>query len=122
LKKKEALPQYLQGPDVNEEKLIDLEQNKKSLLKRAAIEIKYKGYIDKQKREVSKNKKQNNKKIPDNINYKKISGLSNEVVEKLVKSKPETIGSAAQIEGVTPAAINLILINIKKIELEKVNA
>jgi tRNA uridine 5-carboxymethylaminomethyl modification enzyme len=53
-----------------------------------------KGYIDKQKREVSKNKKQNNKKIPDNINYKKISGLSNEVVEKLVKSKPETIGSA----------------------------
>jgi tRNA uridine 5-carboxymethylaminomethyl modification enzyme len=40
----------------------------------------------------------------------------------LVKSKPETIGSAAQIEGVTPAAINLILINIKKIELEKVNA
>ena len=122
LEEKRSLASILARPDVNEEKLIDIEQNKKSLLKRAAIEIKYKGYIDKQKREVSKNKKQNNKKIPDNINYKKISGLSNEVVEKLVKSKPETIGSAAQIEGVTPAAINLILINIKKIELEKVNA
>ena len=122
LEEKKSLASILSRPDVNEEKLIDLEQNKKSLLKRAAIEIKYKGYIDKQKREVSKNKKQNNKKIPDNINYKKISGLSNEVVEKLVKSKPETIGSAAKIEGVTPAAINLILINIKKIELEKVNA
>ena len=122
LEEKRSLASILARPDVNEEKLIDLEQNKKSLLKRAAVEIKYKGYIDKQKREVNKNKKQNNKKIPDNINYKKISGLSNEVVEKLVKSKPETIGSAAQIEGVTPAAINLILINIKKIELEKVNA
>ena len=66
--------------------------------------------------------KQNNKKIPHTIDYKNISGLSNEVVEKLTRSKPETIGSAAQIEGVTPAAINLILINIKKIELQKINA
>ena len=122
LEEKRSLASILARPDVNEEKLIELEQNKKSLLKRAAVEIKYKGYIDKQKREVSKNKKQNNKKIPKNIDYKQISGLSNEVVEKLVKSKPETIGSAAQIEGVTPAAINLILINIKKTELEKVNA
>ena len=122
LEEKRSLASILARPDVNEEKLIELEQNKKNFLKRAAVEIKYKGYIDKQKREVSKNKKQNNKKIPKNIDYKKISGLSNEVVEKLVKSKPETIGSAAQIEGVTPAAINLILINIKKTELEKINA
>ena len=122
LKEKRSLASILARPDVNEEKLIELEQNKKNFLKRAAVEIKYKGYIDKQKREVSKNKKQNNKKIPKNIDYKQISGLSNEVVEKLVKSKPETIGSAAQIEGVTPAAINLILINIKKTELEKINA
>jgi len=56
------------------------------------------------------------------MDYKNISGLSNEVVEKLTRSKPETIGSAAQIEGVTPAAINLILINIKKLELQKINA
>ena len=122
LEEKRSLDSILARPDVNEEKLIELEQNKKNPLKRAAVEIKYKGYIDKQKREVSKNKKQNNKKIPKNIDYKQISGLSNEVVEKLVKSKPETIGSAAQIEGVTPAAINLILINIKKTELEKINA
>ena len=122
LEEKRSLASILARPDVNEEKLIELEQNKKNLLKRAAVEIKYKGYIDKQKREVSKNKKQNNKKIPKNMDYKQISGLSNEVVEKLVKSKPETIGSAAQIEGVTPAAINLILINIKKTELEKTNA
>jgi len=90
--------------------------------KRASTEIKYKGYIEKQTREINKNKKQNNKKIPPSINYKEISGLSNEVVEKLTKSQPETIGSASQIEGVTPAAINLILISIKKQELEKLNA
>ena len=122
LEEKRSLASILARPDVNEEKLIELEQNKKNLLKRAAVEIKYKGYIDKQKREERKNKKQNKKKIPKKKDNKQISGLSNEVVEKLVKSKPETIGSAAQIEGVTPAAINLILINIKKTELEKINA
>ena len=51
-----------------------------------------------------------------------IRDRSNEVVEKLLKSKPDTIGSASLIEGVTPAAINLILVNIKKTELEKINA
>jgi tRNA uridine 5-carboxymethylaminomethyl modification enzyme len=116
------LQSILARPDVDENKLIDLKEKEQNLLKRASVEIKYKGYIDKQKREINKNKKQNNKKIPDDIDYKNISGLSNEVVEKLTQSKPETIGSASQIEGVTPAAINLILINIKKIEIKKVNA
>ena len=98
--------------------------NKKNqhLYQRAITEHKYKGYIKKQLREILKTQKQNNKKIPKQINYKKISGLSNEVVEKLNKSQPTTIGSASRIEGVTPAAINLILIQIKKRELLKQNA
>jgi tRNA uridine 5-carboxymethylaminomethyl modification enzyme len=122
LEEKRSIESLLTRPDVDENKLIEFKEKEISLLKRAAIEIKYKGYIDKQKREISKNKKQNNKKIPDKINYKSISGLSNEIVEKLTQSRPETIGSASQIEGMTPAAINLILINIKKIETEKANA
>ena len=122
LEEKRSIESLLARPDVDESKLIEFKEKEISLLKRAAIEIKYKGYIDKQKREINKNKKQNNKKIPDKINYKSISGLSNEIVEKLTQSRPETIGSASQIEGVTPAAINLILINIKKIETEKANA
>ena len=93
---------------------LNLTKKKKIFFKRASTEIKYKGYIEKQTREINKNKKQNNKKIPPSINYKEISGLSNEVVEKLTKSQPETIGSASQIEGVTPAAINLILDKHKK--------
>ncbi|MDC1074871.1 tRNA uridine-5-carboxymethylaminomethyl(34) synthesis enzyme MnmG [Gammaproteobacteria bacterium] len=122
LDEKRSISSILSRPDVDENKLIKPQGEEKNFYKRASIEIKYKGYIDKQLREINKNKKQNNKKIPHTIDYKNISGLSNEVVEKLTRSKPETIGSAAQIEGVTPAAINLILINIKKLELQKINA
>ena len=122
LDEKRSLSSILARPDVDEKKLIELNPEEEYFFKRASTEIKYKGYIEKQTREINKNKKQNNKKIPLTINYKEISGLSNEVVEKLTKSQPETIGSASQIEGVTPAAINLILISIKKHELEKLNA
>ena len=122
LDEKRSISSILARPDVDENSLIKLSTDEEAFFKRASTEIKYKGYIEKQTREINKNKKQNNKKIPPSINYKEISGLSNEVVEKLTKSQPETIGSASQIEGVTPAAINLILINIKKQELEKLNA
>ena len=122
LDEKRSISSILARPDVDENNLIKLNKDEETFFKRASTEIKYKGYIEKQTREINKNKKQNNKKIPPSINYKEISGLSNEVVEKLTKSQPETIGSALQIEGVTPAAINLILISIKKQELEKLNA
>ena len=122
LDEKRSISSILARPDVDENNLIKLNKKEEAFFKRASTEIKYKGYIEKQTREINKNKKQNNKKIPPSINYKEISGLSNEVVEKLTKSQPETIGSASQIEGVTPAAINLILISIKKQELEKFNA
>jgi len=122
LDEKRSVSSILARPDVDENNLMKLSAEEEIFFKRASTEIKYKGYIEKQTREINKNKKQNNKKIPPSINYKEISGLSNEVVEKLTKSQPETIGSASQIEGVTPAAINLILISIKKQELEKLNA
>jgi tRNA uridine 5-carboxymethylaminomethyl modification enzyme len=122
LDEKRSISSILARPDVDENNLIKLNKEEEVFFKRASTEIKYKGYIEKQTREINKNKKQNNKKIPSSINYKEISGLSNEVVEKLTNSQPETIGSASQIEGVTPAAINLILISIKKQELEKLNA
>jgi tRNA uridine 5-carboxymethylaminomethyl modification enzyme len=122
LDEKRSISSILKRPDVDENKLIKLSTEEQTFFKRASTEIKYKGYIEKQTREINKNKKQKNKKIPPSINYKEIPGLSNEVVEKLTKSQPETVGSASQIEGVTPAAINLILISIKKQELEKLNA
>ena len=122
LAEKRTIAQLLTRPDIDEDKIISLEESQEKLFKRASIEIKYKGYIEKQLREISKNRKQNDKKIPDDFSYKHISGLSNEVVEKLTKTKPQTIGSASRIEGVTPAAINLILVVMKKEEKRITNA
>ena len=122
LKEKKSVLELLSRTDAVKNSLFKTNKKNQHLYQRAITEHKYKGYIKKQLREILKTKKQNDKKIPKQINYKKISGLSNEVVEKLNKSQPTTIGSASRIEGVTPAAINLILIQIKKRELLKQNA
>ena len=108
--------------DANKTKLFTTNKENDGFYKRAITETKYEGYIQKQLREITKTKKQNRKKIPKNTNYSKINGLSNEVKEKLNTNQPDTIGSAANIEGVTPAAINLILIQLKKNEMQKQNA
>ena len=102
--------------------LFKASNDEKPFYERAITEIKYRGYIEKQTREIEKTKKQNNKKIPKNFNYNLVEGLSNEVKEKLTQKTPRTIGNASNIEGVTPAAINLILIYLKKAELVEQNA
>ena len=86
------------------------------------MEIKYRGYIEKQLREIKKTKKQKSKKIPKSFDYRSVEGLSNEVKEKLNLKKPRTIGDASIIEGVTPAAINLIIIYLKKAQMLEQNA
>tara|TARA_B100000900_G_scaffold414080_1_gene439697 strand:- start:1292 stop:3139 length:1848 start_codon:yes stop_codon:yes gene_type:complete len=122
LKESKSLYQLLSRPDVNTNKLYKPNKKEKSLYERSVVEIKYKGYIEKQLREIKKTKKQNNKKIPTTFDYCSVEGLSNEVKEKLNHHKPRTIGDANIIEGVTPAAINLILIYLKKAELLEQNA
>ncbi|MDA9997027.1 tRNA uridine-5-carboxymethylaminomethyl(34) synthesis enzyme MnmG [Gammaproteobacteria bacterium] len=122
LKEKRSIHSLLTRPDVNLEKLFKTSNSNTDDYKRACTEVRYAGYIEKQKREVEKNKKQNSKKIPKTLSYQNISGLSNEVKEKLDKTKPDTIGAASRIEGVTPAAINIILVTMKRQELEKINA
>tara|TARA_B100000965_G_scaffold292268_1_gene250099 strand:+ start:2338 stop:4185 length:1848 start_codon:yes stop_codon:yes gene_type:complete len=122
LQESRSIFSLLYRTDANKTKLFTTNKENNEFYKRATTEAKYEGYIQKQLREITKTKKQNRKKIPENINYSKINGLSNEVKEKLNTNKPETIGSAANIEGVTPAAINLILIQLKKNEMQKQNA
>lgn len=78
------------------------------------IQAKYAGYIDRQEEEIARTQRSEDVKIPLDFNYKRISGLSNEIVEKLTKAKPQTIGQASRISGVTPAAISLLLIYLKK--------
>ena len=78
------------------------------------IQAKYAGYIDRQLDEIERNKKQQNLKIPAQLDFSKIGGLSNEIIQKLSDTRPETIGQASRISGITPAAISMLLITIKK--------
>lgn len=78
-------------------------------------EIKYKGYILNQKKQIKQKMKYENILLPKNINYENLSGLSNEVKNKLNYYRPYTIGQASRISGITPAAISIILIWLKKI-------
>ena len=97
--------------------LLKISNDFNKFFKRAANEIKYSGYIAKQRREVESSKRNERVLIPVDLNFPNIKGLSNEVVERLEKHKPSTLGQASRLEGVTPAAINLIAITIKKSEL-----
>ena len=97
--------------------LLKISNDFNKFFERAANEIKYSGYIAKQKREVESSKRNERVLIPVDLNFPNIKGLSNEVVERLEKHKPSTLGQASRLEGVTPAAINLIAITIKKSEL-----
>jgi tRNA uridine 5-carboxymethylaminomethyl modification enzyme len=78
------------------------------------IQVKYDGYITRQLEEVERLKRYENTLIPENFNYSDISGLSNEVTAKLIQAKPDTLGRASRIPGVTPAAVSLLLVFMKK--------
>jgi len=78
------------------------------------IRIKYQGYINRQFEEIAKQKAQENTAIPENFSYEAISGLSSEIRQKLVQVRPDTIARATRIPGMTPAAISLLLVSLKK--------
>lgn len=78
------------------------------------IQLKYAGYINRQAREVERHDHYENLKLPENLNYLEIQALSIEVRQKLDKQRPETLGQASRISGVTPAAISLLLVHLKK--------
>jgi tRNA uridine 5-carboxymethylaminomethyl modification enzyme len=80
----------------------------------AEIQIKYQGYIDRQEEDIERLKKQENTKLPADFDYQQMQGLSNELKQKLIEAKPENIGRASRIPGITPAAISLLLIYLKK--------
>ena len=78
------------------------------------IEVKYQGYIDRQRGEIERLRRHEQTTIPASFDYGSVTGLSNEVVQKLSTAKPDTLGRAARIQGVTPAAVSLLLIFLKK--------
>ena len=78
------------------------------------IQAKYEGYIDRQRSEVTRREAQEATPLPATLDYAGVRGLSNEVRQKLAQQRPETIGQAARISGVTPAAISLLLVHLKR--------
>ena len=114
---KVSLKSILSRKEANLETLIeflpfakDLSDELKDLI---LVEAKYSNYIKKQKDQIERMKKSINIKIPKDFDFKKVKGLSNEIVEKFEKFNPPTLFSASQIEGVTPAAIDILHIYIK---------
>ncbi len=77
-------------------------------------QIKYAGYIRHELEDIERNRKNENTILPENLDYREVPGLSNEVVAKLNLHKPETIGKAIRISGITPAAISMLLVYLKK--------
>jgi len=78
------------------------------------IQARYAGYISRQQDEVQRARAQRETPLPANLDYASVSGLSNEVQQKLTSLRPETLGQAARIPGITPAAISLLLVHLKK--------
>ncbi|MFJ5357900.1 tRNA uridine-5-carboxymethylaminomethyl(34) synthesis enzyme MnmG [Pectobacterium sp. CHL-2024] len=78
------------------------------------IQVKYEGYIARQQDEIEKQQRNENALLPVDLDYKQVSGLSNEVIAKLNDHKPSSIGQASRISGITPAAISILLIWLKK--------
>nr|WP_305891287.1 tRNA uridine-5-carboxymethylaminomethyl(34) synthesis enzyme MnmG [Methylomonas sp. SURF-1] len=117
LVKEASLMDMLRRPEVDIENLLtftDETEVDEQVAEQVAIQAKYAGYIDRQQTEISRTQRYEHLKLPENVDYSLVSGLSNEVSEKLKKQRPETLGQASRIPGVTPAAISLLLVHLKK--------
>ena len=83
------------------------------------VQAKYAGYIDRQEREIAKHAKQESLRLPADIDYTDVDGLSHEARHRLQLARPVTLGQASRLEGMTPSAVSLLLIHIKKRQLRK---
>jgi len=115
------LDQLLKRAELDYNTVETLAKNKDTLgskiTRQVEIEIKYEGYIKRQFQEIDKFKSLEKIKLPDNIDYNIVHGLSNELKSKLTKIKPASLGQASRIDGITPAAISVLMIAIKKYKI-----
>lgn len=120
-----TLEELIRRPELNYEKVKVFDPERKPLrsdiVEEVEIEVKYAGYIKKQESQIKQFKKLENKKLDINFDYSKISGLRLEAKEKLLNIKPESIGQASRITGVSPADINVLLIYLEQ-ERRKANS
>ena len=122
ISKEQSLLEILRRPEVTFENMMktaELEPiaTNEQASSQVEIQVKYEGYIDHQQDEIDKQKKNENTYLPLDFDYNQIPGLSKEVIFKLNDFKPETIGKASRISGITPAAISILLVHLKKLGL-----
>ncbi|MBT8087529.1 MAG: tRNA uridine-5-carboxymethylaminomethyl(34) synthesis enzyme MnmG [Gammaproteobacteria bacterium] len=98
---------------------VDSEELREQVAGQVEVQAKYAGYIERQQREIDKHAKQEQLRLPEDIDYAVVDGLSNEARQRLQASRPSTLGQAARLEGMTPSAVSLLLIHLKKRQLRK---
>ena len=112
-----SLFDLLKRPELNHKIISEIVPDKRceaNIGQQVEIDAKYSGYIDRQRNEIDRLKRHENTRIPSDFNYAQVKGLSNEVKQKLSEALPETLARASRIPGVTPAAISLLLVQLKK--------
>ena len=119
ISREHSLEELIRRPEMTYAKLTSIKSFGPSVsdpkaAEQVEIQIKYAGYIERQKDEIAKSLRHENALLPMDFDFSQISGLSNEVVSKLKDARPETIGKASRISGITPAAISLLLVYLKK--------
>jgi tRNA uridine 5-carboxymethylaminomethyl modification enzyme len=117
-----SLAELLRRPEISYESLSSIDHDRpdvpKAAQEQAEIQLKYKGYIEKQAEQIERFKKLEDKKIPDEIEYESLPGLRSEAKQKLADNRPGSIGIASRISGVSPADINVLLIHLTRMEHE----
>jgi tRNA uridine 5-carboxymethylaminomethyl modification enzyme len=113
-----TLARFLRRPEISMEQIHvlvpDMPVYSRDIEAQAEIQIKYEGYVSRQTEMAARFRKIENLKLPDDFDYTQISGLSREVREKLSRIRPRSLGQASRIAGITPAAISLLSIHLKK--------
>jgi tRNA uridine 5-carboxymethylaminomethyl modification enzyme len=112
--KKASIYELLRRPDATYSTLVSSRTVDPIVAEQVEIQAKYEGYISRQRAEVEKRKAAENTRLPAELDYCQVRGLSTEVQQKLNRHRPETIGQASRISGITPAAISLLLVHLKR--------
>jgi len=123
LSRERRFSEMLKMPEVKLHRLLQLVKPELAELDRQVIEQveiqgKYAGYLDRQQADIDRSRAQLETKLPESINYNDVDGLSNEVRQKFIEHRPETIDQASRISGVTPAALSLLMVHLKKQSLK----
>ena len=115
-----SLAELLKRPEVDYDALKVVDENRPNIKRpaweQAEIEIKYAGYINKQRQQIEKFRKMEARRLPEKINYSQMEGLRLEAKQKLEKIRPDSLGQAARISGVSPADISVLMIHLARIE------